>query len=43
MFGGLSGFSHGKLPLILQKYLFSLWLIVLLMNEIGHQFPKSMS
>ena len=43
MFWGLSGFSHGKLSLILRERLFNLRLIVLLINKRGYQFPKIMS
>ena len=43
MFQGLSGFSHDKLSLILRECLFSLQLIVLLINKRGYPFPKSMS
>ena len=43
MFLGLSGFSYGKLSLILWECLFSLRLIVLLINKRGYPFPKRMS
>ena len=43
MFWGLSGFSHGKLAFILWECLFTLRLIVILINKRGYPFPKSMS
>ena len=40
MFEDFSGFSYGKLPLILRECLYSLWLIVLLINKKDTHFQK---
>jgi len=43
MFWGLSGFSHDKLSLILRECLFSLWLILLLINKRRYPFLRNIS